>query len=48
MGESRWRDNPRPKHDYARIRQPLEEELRALRQALDILRGLSLSSAGAQ
>jgi hypothetical protein len=48
MGEHAWRSNPRPKRDFARAREPLEEELRALRQAIDILRGLSLSSAGAQ
>ncbi len=45
MGESVWRSNPRPKRDFARMREPLEEELRALRQAIDILRGLSFSSA---
>ena len=43
IGEEQWTNNPRPKHDYARRRRPLEEERRALAEALEILDALSFS-----
>jgi hypothetical protein len=42
MGNERWINNPRPKNDYSQKRFPLEEERRALVQAMEILQGLSL------
>jgi hypothetical protein len=40
MGDDKWRNNPRPKHDYAAQRRALEQELRDIQPALEKLGAL--------
>jgi hypothetical protein len=40
MGDDKWRNNPRPKNDYAATRRALEQELRDLQPALEKLGAL--------
>jgi len=45
MGEQRWKNNPNPKRDYAKLRVEFEQELRAVRKAMEFLEQLDPASA---
>jgi hypothetical protein len=44
-GEDRWKNNPRPKQDYARLRIEYEQRLRAVQQAMEALQEMDPAAA---
>jgi len=45
MGTNRWRNNPNPKHDHAKLRADLEAELKSLQKAMFSLEELDPNQA---
>lgn len=47
IGEERWKNNPRPKMDYAAQRREFEQRLRVVRQAMEALEALDATATTA-
>jgi len=45
VGKERWNNNPRPKHDYARLRKESEDRLRTIKKAINALEELDPNEA---